>query len=95
MAGRVTEETLDRDGLAPGAGWTLSPILVRTRTVHRPVGPVAHDCERLDPPFGRGPAGMLMPWLDQLVVLSLDGDFVAGERTARRIEKAARDGRLA
>lgn len=142
------------------AAWPFAPVLARTRTVHRPVGPVAYDCVKiivvrdgsafLFSEFGQKPvrigdvillganvlcgsepeghitvttiyadtdfildqvrwqyvallqdrleaqgfaetiytepaqilrlgedrAGMLMPWLDELVALSLDGDFV-------------------
>lgn len=32
---------------APPGIWQYDPILARTRTVHRPVGPVAYDCVKV------------------------------------------------
>ncbi len=156
----MTEPTPNLADSASAAAYAFAPLLARTRTVHRPVGPVAYDCvkiivvrdgsaflfsefgqqpvntgdvvllganvlcgsepeshitvttiyadtdyvldqvrwqyagllqDRLDAQgfaetiyteaaqilrLGEDRAGMVMPWLDELVALSIDGNFV-------------------
>lgn len=47
MAGAASEAAPSRADAAPGEVWPSSPILPRTRTVHRPVDPVAYDCVKV------------------------------------------------